>query len=100
VFNVEFHGKDRLLKKDVDYDAAIANTFEVSDQIKSSVLEMIPKDLLDIEVSIDTALPIYIPLKLSSFPSAIAFAQASNSRVVCPIHHLNTAGLAITSKSV
>jgi hypothetical protein len=38
------------LKKDVDYDAAIANTFEVSDQIKSSVLEMIPKDLLDIEV--------------------------------------------------
>ena len=38
------------LKKQVDYEAAFARTFEVSDQIKSSILEMIPKDLLDIEV--------------------------------------------------
>jgi hypothetical protein len=38
------------LKKQVDYQAAFARTFEVSEQIKSSVLEMIPKDLLDIEV--------------------------------------------------
>ena len=38
------------LKKQVDYQAAFARTFEVSDQIKSSVLEMMPKDLLDIEV--------------------------------------------------
>jgi len=38
------------LKKDVDYDAAIANTFEVSDEIKSEVLSTIPTELIDIEV--------------------------------------------------
>jgi len=38
------------LKKDVDYDAAIANTFEVSDKIKSEVLSKIPAELLNIEV--------------------------------------------------
>ena len=38
------------LKKDVDYDAAIANTFEVSDKIKSEVLSRIPTELLNIEV--------------------------------------------------
>ena len=38
------------LKKDVDYDAAIANTFEVSDEIKSEVLSTIPKELLNIEI--------------------------------------------------
>jgi hypothetical protein len=38
------------LKEKVDYKPAIANTFEVSDQIKSEVLSTIPKDLLDIEV--------------------------------------------------
>ena len=38
------------LKKDVDYDAAIGNTFEVSDDIKSEVLSKIPRELLDIEV--------------------------------------------------
>jgi len=38
------------LKEKVDYKPAIANTFEVSDQIKSDVLRMMPKDLLDIEV--------------------------------------------------
>jgi len=38
------------LKKDVDYDAAIANTFEVSDKIKSEVLSTIPKELLNIEI--------------------------------------------------
>jgi hypothetical protein len=38
------------LKKNVDYDAAIANTFEVSDQLKSEVLSKIPKELLNIEV--------------------------------------------------
>lgn len=37
------------LKKDVDYDAA-ANTFEVSDKIKSEVLSKIPTELLNIEV--------------------------------------------------
>jgi len=37
------------LKKDVEYDAAIANTFEVSDEIKSEVLSTIPRELLDIE---------------------------------------------------
>ena len=38
------------LKKDVDYDAAIANTFEVSEQIKSDILSAIPTELLNIEV--------------------------------------------------
>ena len=38
------------LKKQVDYDAAIANTFEVSDKIKSEVLSTIPKELLSIEI--------------------------------------------------
>ena len=38
------------LKKDVDYDAAIARTFEVSDEIKSEVLSKIPTELLNIEV--------------------------------------------------
>jgi hypothetical protein len=38
------------LKKEVDYDAAIANTFEVSDKIKSEVLSKIPIELLNIEV--------------------------------------------------
>ena len=38
------------LKKDVDYDAAIANTFEVSDEIKSEVLSTIPTELLNIEI--------------------------------------------------
>jgi hypothetical protein len=38
------------LKKDVDYDAAIANTFEVSDKIKSEVLSKIPTELLNIEI--------------------------------------------------
>jgi len=38
------------LKKDVDYDAAIANTFEVSDEIKLEVLSKIPTELLNIEV--------------------------------------------------
>ena len=38
------------LKKDLDYDAAIANTFEVSDEIKSEVLSTIPTELLNIEI--------------------------------------------------
>jgi len=38
------------LKKEVDYDAAIANTFEVSDKIRSEVLSKIPPELLNIEV--------------------------------------------------
>lgn len=38
------------LKKDIDYDAAIASTFEVSDEIKSEVLSKIPTELLNIEV--------------------------------------------------
>jgi hypothetical protein len=38
------------LKKDADYDAAIANTFEVSDEIKSEVLSKIPTELLNIEI--------------------------------------------------
>jgi len=38
------------LKKNVDYDAAIVNTFEVSDKIKSEVLSTIPKELLNIEI--------------------------------------------------
>jgi len=38
------------LKKVLDYDAAIANTFEVSDKIKSEVLSKIPAELLNIEV--------------------------------------------------
>ena len=38
------------LKKDVDYDAAIANTFEVSEQTKSDILSAIPTELLNIEV--------------------------------------------------
>lgn len=38
------------LKKDIDYDAAIANTFEVSNKIKSEVLSIIPSELLSIEV--------------------------------------------------
>jgi hypothetical protein len=38
------------LKKDVDYDAAIANTFEVSEKTKSNILSTIPVELLNIEV--------------------------------------------------
>ena len=38
------------LKKDVDYDAAIATTFEVSDEIKSNILSTIPTELLNIEI--------------------------------------------------
>ena len=38
------------LKKDVDYDAAIATTFEVSEQTKSNILSSIPTELLSIEV--------------------------------------------------
>ena len=38
------------LKKDIDYDAAIASTFEVSEEIKSEVLSKIPTELLNIEV--------------------------------------------------
>ena len=38
------------LKRDVDYDAAIATTFEVSDEIKSEVLSTIPTELLNIEI--------------------------------------------------
>ena len=38
------------LKKDVDYDAAIASTFEVSEQVKSKILSKIPEELLNIEV--------------------------------------------------
>ena len=38
------------LKKDEYYDAAIANTFEVSDKIKLEVLSKIPTELLNIEV--------------------------------------------------
>jgi len=38
------------LKKDVDYDAVIGNTFEVSEQTKSNVLSTIPTELLNIEM--------------------------------------------------
>ena len=38
------------LKRDVDYDAAIATTFEVSDEIKSNILSTIPTELLNIEI--------------------------------------------------
>ena len=38
------------LKRDVDYDAAIANTFEVSEQTKSNILSIIPTELLNIEI--------------------------------------------------
>lgn len=38
------------LKKKTYYDPSIASTFEVSDEVKSEVLSIIPKDLLDIEV--------------------------------------------------
>ena len=36
------------LKKDVDYDAVIGNTFEVSEQTKSNILSTIPTELLNI----------------------------------------------------
>jgi hypothetical protein len=38
------------LKKDLDYEASIANTFEVSDKIKSEILSTIPIELLEIEI--------------------------------------------------
>ena len=38
------------LKKDVDYDAVIGNTFEVSEQTKSNILSTIPTELLNIEM--------------------------------------------------
>lgn len=37
------------LKNKEDYDAAVARTYEVSDEIKMLVLSKIPKDLLDLE---------------------------------------------------
>ena len=38
------------LKKDKNYDAVIANTFEVSEKTKSDILSVIPTELLKIEI--------------------------------------------------
>ena len=38
------------LKKNEDYDAALASTYEVSEEIKSIILSSIPNDLLSLEI--------------------------------------------------